>query len=153
MKQRIYTTLLVAAFGLFGPLLALADVPEFGTVIEGQEVPEVSLGSTRATVEAAYGEPSRCQSGQTVGDAVSCTWILADYIGQGGDVQSQVRTSFRGQDGGSASNDPNDVVAGVSWYGMDGWYTTTGVNTLFALNNQDAVFDLYPNAVVFQQSH
>jgi hypothetical protein len=152
MKQRINTALFIVTLGLLGPLSALADVPEFGTVIEGQGVPGVDLGSTRAQVESAYGEPSSCQSGQTIGDASSCTWIRADYLGQGGDVQSQVGIGFRGQDGGSASNDPNDVVVRVSWYGMDGWYTSTGVNSLFALNDQDAVIELYPNAVVVDQS-
>ncbi len=152
MKERMNTALFVAVLGLFGSLSALADVPEFGTVIEGHGVPGVALGSTRAQVEDVYGEPSRCQSLQTVGDATSCTWIRESYIGQGGDVQSQVITHFRGQDGGSASNHPNDVVTSIYWYGMDGWYTTTGVNALLALNNPEAVIELYPDAVVFQQS-
>lgn len=146
------TALLLALLCAFGSLPAMADVPEFGTVVEGQSVPGVALGSTRAEVEAAYGDPSICQSGQTIGDAASCTWIRADYPGQGGDVQSQVGIGFTGQDGASASNSPNDIVVRMSWHGMDGWYTTTGVNSLFALNDQDAVIDLYPDAVVFHQS-
>lgn len=152
MKERMNTALFVAVLGLFGSLSALADVPESGTVVEGQSVPGVTLGSTRAEVEAAYGDPSSCQSGQTIGDAASCTWIRADYPGQGGDVRSQVGIGFTGQDGGSANNSPNDVVVRVSWYGMDGWYTTTGVNSLFALNDQDTVIELYPDAVVVDQS-
>ena len=79
-------------------------------------------------------------------------WILEDYLGQGGQVQSQVTVGFRGPDGGSASDHPNDVVSSAAWYGMDGWYTTTGVNALFALENQDAVIELYPDATVIDQS-
>jgi len=152
MKKRTVAALFVGAFSLVSALSVLAAVPEFGTVIEGHSVPDVALGSTREQVEAAYGEPTYCQSVQTPGDAASCTWILGDYIGQGGDVQSQVKTGYRGPDGGGASNDPNDVVTGISWYGMDGWFTTTGVNALFAVNNQDAVIDLYPDAVVIDEA-
>ena len=152
MKKRTIVALFVGAFSLLSALSALAAVPEFGTVIEGQSVPDVPLGSTREQVEAAYGEPTRCQSVQTAGDAASCTWILDDYIGQGGDVQSQVNTRYRGPDGGNASNDPNDVVTNISWYGMDGWFTTTGVNALFAVDNQDAVIELYPDGIIFHQS-
>lgn len=152
MKERIVTALFVGAFSLLSAVCALAAVPEFGTVIEGESVPGVALGSTREAIEAAYGEPTRCQSGQNPGDAASCTWILEDYIGQGGQIQSQVSVGFRGPDGGSASNDPNDVVARISWIGNDGWFTTTGVNALFAVDNQDGVIALYPDATVFHQS-
>ncbi len=151
--QKKISAILTAVIGLLITSAVLADVPEFGTVVEGQSVPGgVALGSTRAAVEAAYGAPTRCQSVQNTGDAASCTWIREDYIGQGGQVQSQVTTSFRGPNGGSASNDPNDTVSGVSWRGLDGWATTRGVNMLFALNNQDDVIALYPNAVVTYQS-
>jgi len=153
MMNKTIAALFIGAMGLLFTLPVLADVPEYGTVVEGQSVPGgVALGSTRANVEAAYGSPTRCQSAQTAGDAASCTWILEDYIGQGGQVQSQVNTRFRGPDGGSASNDPNDVVTSVSWHGLDGWVTTTGFNTIYALNNQDAVIALYPNGIVFHQS-
>lgn len=152
MKEKIVTALFVGAFSLLGAASTLAAVPEFGTVIEGESVPGVALGSTREHIEAAYGEPTRCQSGQNPGDAASCTWVLEDYIGQGGQIQSQVSVGFRGPDGGSASNDPNDVVVRISWFGIDGWFTTKGVNALLALNDRDAVFDLYPDATIFHQS-
>jgi hypothetical protein len=144
--------LLVGACSLLSTLPALAAVPEFGTVIEGYGVPGAALGATRAEVEATYGEPTRCQSGQNAGDAASCTWVLEDYLGQGGHVRSQVNVGYRGPDGDSASNHPDDVVSGISWYGMDGWFTTTGFNALFAVENQDAVIERYPNAVVVDQS-
>ena len=69
MKERTITALFVGAFSLLSTLSALAAVPEFGTVIEGHNVPGVALGSTRAQVEAAYGDPTRCQSVETAGDA------------------------------------------------------------------------------------
>ena len=152
MKVHTLAALLTGAISLAAVLTAQAAVPEHGTVIEGYGVPGVNLGDTRAEVEAAYGEPTRCDSGQTVGDGASCVWILEDYVGQGGDIRSQVRTGFRGPDGGYPSGDPNDVVSGISWHGMDGWYTTTGVNSAFAADNQDAVIDLYPDGIVFHQS-
>lgn len=152
MKVRMIAALLTGAIGLTATLTAWATVPEYGTVIEGHGVPGVAIGSTRAQVETAYGEPTRCESGQTAGDGAYCVWILEDYIGQGGDVRSQVGTGFRGPDGGYASDNPNDVVSSVSWYGLDGWFTTTGVNALFAAENQDEVIELYPDGVVFHQS-
>jgi len=152
MMKKTIAALFIGAMSLLVTLPAMADVPAYGTVIEGQSVPGVALGFTRTDVEAAYGEPTRCQSVGTAGDAASCTWILEDYIGQGGEVRSQVNTRYRSPDGGSASNDPNDVVTTISWYGLDGWVTTTGINTLFAVNNQDAVIALYPDGIVFHQS-
>jgi hypothetical protein len=152
MKKRTITALFVGVFGMLMTLSALAAVPEFGTVIEGHSIPGVDLGFTREQVEAAYGEPTRCQSVEAAGDAGSCTWVLEDYVGQGGDIQSQVNVRYRGPDGGSAGNEPNDVVAGISWHGMDGWFTTTGVNALFAVDYQDAVIELYPNAIVVDES-
>ena len=152
MKERIIAALFVGAFSLLSTLSALAAVPEFGTVIEGDSVPGVALGSTREQVEATYGEPTRCQSSGTTGNAGSCTWILEDYIGQGGQVQSQVHMHYRSPNGDVASNDPNDVVTTISWYGLDGWVTTTDINTHYAVNNQDAVIALYPNGIIFNQS-
>jgi len=152
MKKTMITALFVGAFGLLNTLTALAAVPEFGTVVEGHDVPGVALGSTREQVEAAFGEPTRCQSVQATGDAASCTWVLEDYIGLGGEIQSQVTLAYRGPDGGSANNRYNDVVSRISWSGLDGWFTTTGVNALFAVDHQAAVIELYPNAIIFRQS-
>lgn len=152
MKKKTITALLAGMLSLLGAVSALAEVPEFGTVYEGESVPGVGLGMTRLEVEATWDEPSRCQSVNDAGDAASCTWELDDYIGQGGGVQSQVTVSFLGPDGGTADNRPNDEVAGVSWYGMDGWETTTGVNALFALNHPDEVYALYPDATVVDQA-
>jgi hypothetical protein len=152
MLKKTITVLFIGMMSLMVTLPVLAGVPEYGVVVEGQSVPGVALGDTRAQVEVAYGEATRCQSLQTAGDAGSCTWVLEDYIGQGGQIQSQVNIHFLGPDGASASNNPNDVVSSVSWRGLDGWTTTTGFNTLFAVNNQDAVIALYPDGIVFHQS-
>jgi hypothetical protein len=152
MNVRTVTALFLGAFSMVSTLSSLAAVPEFGTVIEGESVPGVALGYTREQVDITFGEPTRCQSSQNPGDAGACTWILEDYVGQGGDVQSHVKVFYRGPDGGSAGNRPNDVVVSISWFGIDGWFTTRGVNALFAINNQDAVIALYPDAVIFRQS-
>jgi len=152
MKSATATALFVGAFSLSSALTALAAVPEFGTVIEGHSVPGAALGDTREQVGGLYGEPNYCQSGSTAGDAASCTWILEDYVGQGGAVQSQVTASFRGPDGGGPGDRPDDVVSGLSWYGMDGWQTADGVNTLFAVENPDAVIVLYPDAELINSS-
>ncbi len=149
MKEKTITALLAGVISLLGAVTALAEVPEFGTVFEGESVPGVVLGMTRIEVEATYGEPSHCQG---VDDAASCTWVLDDYLGQGGQVQSRVTVSFRGPDGGTANNRPNDEVAGASWYGLDGWETTTGVNAWFAVNHRDEVIALYPDATVIDEA-
>jgi hypothetical protein len=52
---------------------ALAGPPTEGVVVEGVSVPAVALGFTRDEVEAAYGEPSYCQS-ITAGDFAFCTY-------------------------------------------------------------------------------
>lgn len=152
MKVRHIAALLIGAISLTASFTAWAAVPEYGTVVEGQGVPGVSLGNTRAQVTAAFGEPTRCESGQTAGDGAYCIWVLEDYLGQGGDIQSQVGMGFRDPEGGNPSDDPDDSVSSIRWYGIDGWYTTTGVNALFAAENQDEVIALYPDAVVFHQS-
>jgi hypothetical protein len=152
MKERTIPALLAGALTLLSAATASAAVPEFGTVFEGEGVPGAIRGTTRAEVEALYEEPASCGSGQTEGDRASCTWVLKDYAGQGGQVHSRVTVGFRGPDGGPAGNRPDDVVSSIGWIGMDGWFTTTGVNALFALENQDAVIELYPDATLIDQS-
>ena len=77
MMKITIAALFIGAMSLLVTLPAMADVPENGIVIEGQGVPGIALGFTRTDVEAAYGEPTRCQSVGTPGDAASCTWASA----------------------------------------------------------------------------
>jgi hypothetical protein len=61
----------------------------------------------------------------------------------------QVDVHFRGQDGGEATNSPDDVVSKITWTeAVSGWTTTAGVNTTLARENPQAVIDAYPNARV-----
>jgi hypothetical protein len=136
-------SVVVLFFGAIA-VVALAAPPLEGTVFEGESVPGVALGATRAEVYQAYGAPDRCSGVE----AYSCTWILKDHPGQGGKVQSQVTTHFRGPDGGLAGDSPDDVVSGISFYGLDGWVTSAGINTKLAANDPDAVFDAYPDGEV-----
>jgi len=139
---------LTVALSLLVASPALASPPKDGVVVEGESVPGIALGFTRAQIESAYGTPTRCSNVEAGGDKASCTWILEDNFGQGGQVQSQVSTRFRGPDGGNASNDPNDVVRHISWYGLDGWVTTAGINTLIAVEDPDAVLAAYPDGLI-----
>ncbi|MHC4954886.1 MAG: hypothetical protein ACYTGZ_13450 [Planctomycetota bacterium] len=137
---------MLAFGGLAGADGGAAAPPLQGTVHEGESVPGVALGATRAEVYAEYGEPDRCQSLGVAGNAAVCTWILEDHPGQGGHAQSQVNTNFRAPDGGDASNSPDDVVTSISFYGLDGWVTSAGINTDLAARDRDAVFNAYPDA-------
>jgi hypothetical protein len=133
-----------------GGLVAAAfpGPPLEGTVFEGEGVPGVRLGDTREEVYLTYGEPDRIQNGATAGDAAFCTWILKGHPGQGGKAQSQVNVNFRGADGGNPDNAPDDVVLGISFYGLDGWVTTAGINTELAAAVPEAVFAAYPDGEV-----
>jgi hypothetical protein len=128
--------------------VALSAPPLEGIVFEGESVPGIGLGDTRAEVYLAYGEPDRCQHAVTIGDAAFCTWILRGHPGQGGDVQSQVNVNFRGAGGGNPSNAPDDVVTSILFYGLDGWVTTAGINTELAAAAPEAVFAAYPDGEV-----
>jgi len=124
---------------------ALADAPATGVVVEGVSVPGLELGDTRAQVEASYGPPAWCQSVEEIGDMASC---MFDAEGGG-----QVSVRYRGADGGSASNSPDDVVYVIRWYEqVSGWVTTAGINTTLARQDPDAVLAAYPNATVTYQS-
>jgi hypothetical protein len=69
------------------------------------------------------------------------------------DGGGQVRIRYRGSDGGSANNSPDDVAYSIRWYQqVTGWTTTAGVNTTLAYNDPDAVMAAYPNATINYQS-
>lgn len=113
------------------------SVPSEGIVVEGESVPGVSLGDSRAMVEAVYGDPYK------VSGTNSSSYQYK--VANGGDVY----LSFRGVDGSEARNSHDDIVSGVSWYeAVSGWVTTAGVNTTLADENPEAVVEAYPNARV-----
>ena len=53
---------------------ARALAPGEGVVHEGDSVPGIALGDTRAEVEASYGAPASCQSVEVAGDRGSCAF-------------------------------------------------------------------------------
>jgi len=119
----------------------LAAAPAEGVVVEGTSVPGIALGSTRAQVEAAYGEPRGCQDTEVRGDLAFCFFPVEN----GGTVS----VWYEGADGRYATNSPDDVVVYISWSTLaSGWTTTAGVNTILALDDRQAVADAYPNADV-----
>lgn len=123
------------------PLPSLAAAPQFGTVFEGERVPGVALGDSRAAVETAIGPPQFCQSVEVAGDRASCNFPV--------DGGGTVSIRYRGADGGNAGNVPGDVVHAIRWYeAVSGWLTTAGVDTALAAADPDAVRSAYPNGEV-----
>jgi hypothetical protein len=123
----------------------MADAPDVGMVYEGVGVPGIDLGFTRAQVEAAYDDPSFCQSVEISGDFGSCSFPVS-----GG---GQVDVRYRGADGGNAANSPDDIVYNIRWHEqVSGWTTTVGVNTTLAKADPDAVIAAYPEAQITYNS-
>lgn len=117
----------------------LADAPAEGVVVEGESVPGVTLGDTRAQVEAAYGEPKHCQDVEVSGDLAWCSYPVEDG--------SSVSATYQGADGRFARNSPDDTVYQINW-SASGWVTTAGVDRDLASENREAVAAAYPNAKV-----
>ena len=119
----------------------LAAAPGTGVVVEGVSIPGAELGFSRAQVEASFGAPKFCQSVEVGGDMASCSFDV--------DSGGQVDVRYRGADGGSASNSPDDVAYNFRWsQAAGGWTTTAGVNTTLAIQDPDAAIAAYPNATV-----
>lgn len=145
-KKRLVTLSILSAIILSGILVVtvLAAAPDQGVVVEGASAPGVELGFTRAQVEAAWGPPASCQNVSGY-DQGSCKF----YAESGGSIFVR----YRGADGGSAQNSPNDIVRSIRWHQLvSGWVTTAGINTTLAYNDPDAVLEAYPNATINQQS-
>jgi hypothetical protein len=141
MLRKITLVLFVGILSLATAITAFAAAPAEGLVVEGESVPGIALGYTRAQVEDAYGEPKSCQSVENAGDFASCSFRV-----EGG---GQVNVRYRGVDGGNASNAPDDVAYNIRWYEqVNGWTTTAGVNTTLAKANPEAVIAAYPDAQV-----
>jgi hypothetical protein len=137
MLRKVVWILFVVALGLMTAVPVLAAAPAEGVVVEGESVPGITLGFTRAQVEDAYGKPKSCQSPSQA---------LCEFRVDGG---GQVFVQYRGPDGGDANNSPADVTNNIRWYEqVSSWTTTAGVNTTLAADNPEAVIAAYPDAQV-----
>lgn len=137
MKKITLVTVGILIAVLLTAIPALADAPAAGTVYEGDSVPGVALGETRAQVDDAYGHPA------------SCTYLSGATCSYNADGGGQVNVNFRAPDGGPAQNSPDDVVTLIGWEpGVTGWVTTAGIDITIAREDPQAVIDAYPNADV-----
>jgi hypothetical protein len=134
MFRRRLSILSVLIFSLVVALPVLADAPGVGTVVEGESVPGISLGDTRAEVEESVGPRQGCNS-----TMASCTF---DVDGGG-----WVRVRYQGVNGGDAAGSPDDVVAHILWNDeVVGWRTEAGITIEDIYTNKQLAVDTYPNA-------
>lgn len=148
MKKKTLVMVIVLLAVLVSAVPALAAAPATGTVYEGVSVPGVSLGDTRAQVQAAYGDPYSCTKAYEVDDDGTCSYPV-----EGFDHLGRIWINFRGPDGGLPSASPDDVVYSVTWSdSICGWVTNEGgVNTEWARSvrqDPEAVLAVYPNAEI-----
>jgi hypothetical protein len=137
--HRLFHSMLLCS--IFLAATAWAAAPATGVVFEGDSVPGIALGDSRALVEATIGAPDFCQSTETGGDRGSCNFPV--------DGGGTVSVRYRGADGGNPGNSPTDVVHSIRWYeAVNGWVTTAGVSTGLAADDPDAVLDAYPDAEI-----
>lgn len=96
MFRRKTFVLLVVLLGLALAVPALATAPAEGIIVEGESVPGIALGFSRAQVEAAYGDPADyCH-----GPSASFGKFLTD------DGES-IFLHYRGADGGEVADSPD----------------------------------------------
>lgn len=139
-KRLLLIAILLAS--LVATVPVLADAPMVGTVHEGDSVPGIALGFSRAQVEDAYGQPNYWQSYAIPDDFAFCTFPVSEGNGS-------VSVRYRGADDGLAHNSPDDRVVYIGWgESVSGWTTTAGINTTLAKANPDAVIVAYPEAEV-----
>ena len=136
MKQKLLILSVVLLAVMVTAIPALAAAPAVGTVVEGESVPGITLGDTRAQVEAANGSPSSCRSNNDPPTMESCSFDVVD----GG----WVSVFYQGPDGGDATGSDSDVVSNIHWGGeeVDGWETTAGINTKLAKYDKQAAMVL-----------
>jgi hypothetical protein len=144
MKHRVIWTAMAVLLSLLIAVPALAAAPASGTVVEGDSVPGLAIGDTRADTEASFGAPEACQdftgSNPPAVDN-ECRFPVED----GGTVT----VHFEAAAGGPAEGTSTDVVNRISWnQSVPGWTTTAGVNTALALDDPEAVLAAYPDAYV-----
>ena len=149
MFRKIIFVMSVVVLSLMMTLSALAAAPAQGIVVEGQSVPGVALGDSRAQVEASYGQPVSCQNMSYYDGRQGLNGICRFDVEGGG----RITVYFFDADGGPAQGSADDVVSIIRWpQPVSGWVTTAGVNTTLALADPDAVIAAYPNAVVTYNS-
>jgi hypothetical protein len=149
MFRKTVLVVFVLLLGLMAAGVALAVAPAQGIVVEGQSVPGVALGDSRAQVEAAYGEPASCTN-LSYYDGRQGLNGICEFDADGGGT---VTVYYFDAAGGPAQDSPDDVATIIRWsQAVSGWMTAAGVNTTLALENPDAVIAAYPNAVVTYNS-
>lgn len=149
MFRKIFSVLLGVTLSLVVTLVVLAAAPADGLVVEGHSVPGVALGDSRAQVQVAFGQPGSCKNMSYYDGRQGLNGICQFDVDGGG----RVTTYYFDADGGPAQNSADDVVSIIRWsQAVNGWVTTTGVNTALALADPNAVIVAYPNAVVSYNS-
>jgi hypothetical protein len=144
MKHRVILTAMVVLLSLLIAVPASAAAPASGTVVEGESVPGLALGATRAIAEASFGAPEACQD--FAGSNPAAMDAECRFPVEGGGT---VTVYFEGADGGPSEGTPSDVVNRISWnHLVAGWTTTAGVDMPLALDDPDAVIAAYPDAHV-----
>ena len=144
MKHRVIWTAMVVLSSLLIAVPASAAAPASGTVFEGDSVPGLAIGDTRAEAEASYGAPEACQD--FTGSNPPALDNECRFPVEGGET---VTVYFEAADGGLSQGTATDVVNRISWNQLvPGWTTTAGVNTALALDDPDAVIAAYPDAYV-----
>ena len=80
MRLLTLAVLMAILFSGMRAFSVLAAAPAEGTVIEGESVPGIALGYTRAQVGAAYGEPGGRQDVEVSGDLAFCFFPVGEKI-------------------------------------------------------------------------
>jgi hypothetical protein len=136
------TILVVLLVSLVLAIPVMADAPGEGTVYEGESVPGIALGDSRAEVEASVGPPSYCRSNNNPPTSDSCRF---DVEGGG-----WVNVRYEGANGGPAAGSPDDVVVNIRWSeDVDGWVTSAGISIPMIKFDRQLAMDTYPDAVLF----
>jgi hypothetical protein len=149
MFRKIIFVMIGVVLSLMVAVPALAVAPAEGVVVEGQSVPGVALGDSRAQVEAAYGRPESCRNMSYYDGRQGIDGICRFDVEGGG----RVTMYYFDANGDPAQGSPDDEVFIIRWsQAVSGWVTTAGVNTTLALADPDAVIAAYPNAVVTYNS-
>lgn len=107
MHRRIVWLAFALVLSLAVASPAAAAAPATGTVHEGQSVPGLALGDTRAVADASFGSPERCEDlgwgGGQIGLDASCRYPV--------DGGGTVTVYFQSADGGPPQAAPEDVVS------------------------------------------